>query len=153
MPANPPQLGWLTPNTPQLPGGARWMCAAFFGQADDGAASLFLPLRYSESVFLLAWKRKCEFVAFCCWFVEINILMRSYLFVAELLFPSLANKLGRLKRCGLVSSALRSYVQVTVGTWIYLICKVCQFVRSAGKEIPMNELKNLESCWKTFPES
>lgn len=56
-------------------------------------------------------------MGFSCWFVETNILTCSYLFVAELLFPLLAIRAGRLKRrCGLVFSALRNYMQLTVGT-------------------------------------
>lgn len=30
---------------------------------------------------------------------------------------------------------------VTIGTWIHLICKVCQFVCTAGKETPMKKKK------------
>lgn len=46
--------------------------------------------------------------------VETNILTGFYLFVAELLFPSLASKLGRLKgRYLSFFSALRNYMQIT----------------------------------------
>lgn len=111
--------------------------ACAFGQAHNRAVSLSLPFRYNESFFLLAWTRKHEISSVKSWLFVVGLwrlkyLCANYLFVAELLFSSLVNKIGLLKiRCSVVFSALRNYMQVTAGMWI--IC--FKFVHSTEEEI------------------